>query len=61
MTITQRTAIAAIHAYQRWITRHTPRCTLTPSCSDYAINAIRQHGLTTGLTLTIARTGKPHP
>ena len=38
-----------------------PRCRYTPTCSEYALNAIRNHGPFRGGWLTIKRVLKCHP
>jgi len=36
-------------------------CRFYPSCSDYAIEAIRAHGLPRGAWLSVKRIGRCHP
>lgn len=54
--------IGIIRLYQltiaRWLGGH---CRFYPSCSDYAIEALRRHGTIKGMGLTIRRLGKCHP
>lgn len=38
-----------------------PTCRFTPTCSEYAIQAIRKHGALKGLLLAIKRICKCHP
>jgi len=38
-----------------------PSCRFTPTCSDYAIEAINQHGILKGLWLALRRLGRCHP
>ena len=38
-----------------------PSCRFTPTCSDYAIKAINQHGILKGLWLALRRLGRCHP
>lgn len=38
-----------------------PCCRFDPSCSRYAVEAIRTFGVMRGLALTIVRIGKCHP
>ena len=37
------------------------RCRFHPSCSDYAIEALRRHGLLKGSWLAVRRVGSCHP
>lgn len=36
-------------------------CRYTPTCSDYALNALESHGLVDGLKLSISRFASCHP
>jgi putative membrane protein insertion efficiency factor len=48
--------LAAIHIYQREISAHRPACCrFTPSCSQYAAEAIDHHGATRGVVLAARR------
>lgn len=38
-----------------------PCCRFYPSCSDYALTAITQHGLFVGIKLTFCRVLRCHP
>ena len=38
-----------------------PRCRYTPTCSQYALDAIKKHGLRNGGRLTIKRIFSCHP
>ncbi|HID06403.1 MAG TPA: membrane protein insertion efficiency factor YidD [Armatimonadetes bacterium] len=38
-----------------------PMCRYTPTCSEYAIQALRTHGLWRGLRLAIGRLLRCHP
>lgn len=45
----RRLATWPIRAYQRWISPYTPSmCRFRPTCSQYAVEAIGQHGLIRG-------------
>lgn len=37
------------------------RCRFAPSCSEYAIDALRRHGVFAGLLLAVRRVGRCHP
>jgi uncharacterized protein len=54
--------IALIKLYQ-WIVSPLigPKCRFTPTCSQYAIEALKKHGLIKGSWLTIKRLGRCHP
>jgi hypothetical protein len=45
----------ALRGYQRWLSRFTPVCPSTPSCSAYALDAVARHGARRGLRLAAAR------
>ncbi|NML33317.1 membrane protein insertion efficiency factor YidD [Paraburkholderia antibiotica] len=38
-----------------------PRCRFRPTCSQYAIDALRSHGALKGSWLTLRRLGRCHP
>jgi putative membrane protein insertion efficiency factor len=53
---------APIRAYRALISPLTPpTCRFTPSCSQYALEALHQHGPGTGLWLSIKRVARCHP
>ena len=54
--------ILVIKVYQ-WIISpwFGPKCRFTPTCSQYAIEALKKHGLIKGSWLTIKRLGRCHP
>jgi Putative membrane protein insertion efficiency factor len=47
--------LISLRAYQRWLSRFTPACPSTPSCSAYALAAVERHGPRRGLRLAAAR------
>ncbi|MFK8027244.1 MAG: membrane protein insertion efficiency factor YidD [Gammaproteobacteria bacterium] len=54
--------IAIIRFYQMCISPMLgPHCRFSPSCSQYALEAIQTHGSLKGLYLTIKRISKCHP
>jgi len=57
-----RLLIAPIHFYQHFISPLTPpSCRFTPTCSQYAVEAIRKHGPIKGLLLAIWRILRCNP
>lgn len=58
----QRLLIACIKFYRLCISPlMAPHCRFYPSCSHYAIDAIRSHGALRGSWLTLRRIGRCHP
>ena len=54
--------MAMIRFYQRFISPLTPpTCIYTPTCSEYAIQAIRKYGAIKGTFLAAKRIGRCHP
>lgn len=47
--------LALIRLYQKTLTRYTPKCPMTVSCSEYAYQSIHAYGVRDGLALTVAR------
>lgn len=48
--------------YQRFISPLlAPRCRFAPSCSQYAVDALRAHGAARGLWLAVRRIARCHP
>jgi len=57
-----RLLILPIRFYQRFITPYTPAtCRYYPTCSSYAVTALREHGAVAGSWLTVRRLGRCHP
>lgn len=62
MSIFARLLIAPIHFYQRFISPLTPpACRFTPTCSQYAVEALQTHGALRGSWLAIKRILRCHP
>lgn len=51
-----------IRFYRRFISPFTPAsCRFTPTCSQYALEALRKHGPLRGLWLSLRRLLRCHP
>jgi hypothetical protein len=51
-----------IRLYQQWIApAFAPACRFSPSCSQYALEAVERHGVLLGLWLTAQRLLRCHP
>ena len=51
-----------IQAYRRWLSPVLPaRCRYLPTCSDYAVQALRQRGAVLGSALAVWRILRCHP
>ena len=62
MTPGVRVGIVLVRAYQLALSPFAGgACRFTPSCSDYAIQAIQEHGAVRGLALALRRVGRCHP
>ena len=54
--------IAPIRFYRRFVSPMLPpSCRFSPTCSQYAIEAIKKHGPAKGLVLAIRRLLRCHP
>jgi putative membrane protein insertion efficiency factor len=69
MNLVQQILVFALRVY-RWLVSpvltalFTPLgfgCRFTPTCSEYALDAVRQHGAAKGIALTARRLGRCHP
>ena len=60
--IVARGMMACIRFYQRFISPLLPRtCIYTPTCSEYAVQAIRKYGCLRGGYLAVKRILRCHP
>jgi putative membrane protein insertion efficiency factor len=58
----KRLGLAAIGAYQRWISPSLPpACRYQPTCSHYGYEAIERHGILRGSWLTLKRLVRCNP
>ena len=54
--------VALVRIYQRYISRWTPpTCRFTPTCSEYAAQALLRYGVVRGSGLAIWRLCRCHP
>ena len=61
-TVPARLLMLPIAAYQRFVSPLLgPRCRFAPSCSEYALAALSEHGAARGLWLAVARIARCHP
>ena len=57
-----RIAAGAVRLYQLVLSPlMLPRCRHLPTCSDYAMEALREHGLLRGGSLAVRRIARCHP
>jgi putative membrane protein insertion efficiency factor len=57
----QRGLRAGINVYQSVRAGRPSPCRFTPSCSNYALEAIETHGAWRGVRLTVRRVARCHP
>ena len=58
----RRAAVLPIRLYQWTLSPMLPRgCRFTPSCSEYAADALMEHGLARGAVLAFRRLLRCHP
>lgn len=61
-TLPARVVMVPVIGYRRFISPLLgPRCRFAPSCSEYALEALRQHGAARGLWLAVRRLARCHP
>jgi uncharacterized protein len=54
-------AIKLIRGYQILLAWSPPRCRFAPTCSQYALEAITEHGALKGSWFGVRRIGRCHP
>ena len=58
----KKTCLSLIRFYQLFISPLTPRsCRFIPTCSQYALDSVKAHGVIRGLYLAVRRILKCHP
>ena len=61
-TVMARVLMAVVTGYRRFISPFLPpRCRFEPSCSAYALEALRVHGAARGVWLAVRRVARCHP
>jgi putative membrane protein insertion efficiency factor len=62
MSIAARVVVAAIELYRRLLSPLLGRhCRYEPTCSAYALEAVRTHGAARGAALAVRRVARCHP
>ena len=62
MSFGVRLGVVLVRTYQVLLSPFSGgACRFTPSCSEYALEAIQEHGLVRGLLLSLRRVGRCHP
>ncbi len=62
MNLAQKLLVGLIRVYQVALSPYFgSQCRFTPTCSEYAKEAVRQHGALKGSWLAIRRIGRCHP
>lgn len=57
-----RCCVILLKGYKRYLSPlFPPSCRFTPTCSEYAIDAVRSRGIARGLVLTVYRLLRCHP
>jgi uncharacterized protein len=56
-----RLLLAVVHLYRATALVRQPRCRFLPTCSGYAVEALRVHGALRGTFLAVRRIGRCHP
>jgi len=57
----KKTIIFIIKIYQKLASWTPPRCRFAPSCSQYTIEAINEHGCVKGFLMGAGRIARCHP
>jgi len=62
MSLLARVLLVVIGGYRRFISPLFPRhCRFEPTCSAYALEAVRIHGALRGTVLAVRRVARCHP
>ena len=62
-TLAASVLMAPVLGYQRFLSplKTMPTCRFYPSCSSYAVEALREHGAIRGMWLAVRRVSRCHP
>jgi uncharacterized protein len=62
MSFSVRAVVSLIEGYRRWISPLLGRrCRFEPTCSAYALQAVKDRGAIRGLGLAVRRVARCHP
>lgn len=63
MNVMKRILIAIVKLYRKYISpmKRVPTCRFTPTCSEYALEALQRYGAIKGSYLAVRRILKCHP
>jgi putative membrane protein insertion efficiency factor len=62
VSLPARALVALVQLYRVWVSPLLlPSCRFTPTCSEYAVDALRTRGAVVGLGLTVVRVVKCAP
>jgi putative membrane protein insertion efficiency factor len=62
MSLPARALVLMIRAYRRFVSPLFPRhCRFEPTCSAYALEAVKVHGALRGTALAVRRVARCHP
>lgn len=55
--------VGGVRLYQRWLSplKMVPTCRFEPTCSTYAVEALRRHGAIKGTVMSLIRLAKCGP
>lgn len=57
----QHVVLLPVYLWRSTAALRAPRCRFHPSCSTYAVGAVRAHGAGRGTVLAMRRVGRCHP
>ncbi|HCL01917.1 MAG TPA: membrane protein insertion efficiency factor YidD [Lachnoclostridium phytofermentans] len=63
MNVMKRILIEIVKLYRKYISpmKRVPTCRFTPTCSEYALEALQRYGAIKGSYLSVRRILKCHP